>query len=88
VPFELDDERPRRPPRRVADDDAPPAAAGRLAWRPPAPRSADPFFDKPYEPSGSGVPAWEAAKSAAQPVLRQLSPNIRSKKKTAALLGG
>jgi hypothetical protein len=48
----------------------------------------DPFFDRPYEPAATGTPAWEAAKTAAAPVLRQLSPNIRSKKKTASLLGG
>jgi ATP-dependent RNA helicase RhlE len=91
-PFEMDDERPRRPPRRMQEDDAPrPAAersAERPAWRPPAPRNADPFFDKPYEPATTGTPAWEAAKSATAPVVRQLSPNIRSKKKTASLLGG
>ena len=64
-------------------------AAERPAWRAPVQRAAsDPFFDKPYEPTGSGTPAWEAAKAAAAPVLRQLSPNIRSKKKTASLLGG
>ena len=88
-PFEIEDDRPRRPPRRAVDDDAPRTAAERPSWRPPAPRvAADPFFDKPYEPSGSGTPAWDAAKTAAAPVLRQLSPNIRSKKKTASLLGG
>src|SRR5512137_2005507 len=47
-PFELEDDRPRRPPRRMPDDDAPrPAAhersAERPAWRPPAPRNVDPF---------------------------------------------
>jgi ATP-dependent RNA helicase RhlE len=90
--FEVEDDRPRRAPRRQQDDEAPRAAsersAERVAWRPPAPRSADPFFDKPYEPASTATPAWEAAKSAAAPVLRQLSPNIRSKKKTASLLGG
>jgi hypothetical protein len=76
----------------MQDEDAPrPVAersAERPAWRPPAPRNADPFFDKPYEPATTGTPAWEAAKSATAPVVRQLSPNIRSKKKTASLLGG
>jgi ATP-dependent RNA helicase RhlE len=94
-PFEMEDDRPRRP-RRSLDDDAArlPApravdrATDRPAWRPPAPRNDDPFFDRPYEPSGTGAPAWEATKSAAAPVLRQLSPNIRTKKKTASLLGG
>jgi len=76
----------------MLDDDAPRLAAERSAerpaWRAPAaPRAIDPFFDKPYEPSSTDTPAWEAAKPAA-PVVRQLSPNIRSKKKTASLLGG
>jgi hypothetical protein len=91
--FDLEDDRLRRPPRRTVDDDAPRAYAERSADRPssrPAavPRSTDPFFDKPYEPASSSTPAWEAAKSAAAPVVRQLSPNIRSRKKTASLLGG
>jgi len=60
--------------------------------RSPAP-ALDPFFDRPYEPkpSGEAAPAWEAsAKAAAAPVPARtgLSPNIRPKKKVAALLGG
>ena len=53
-PFELEDERPRRPPRRVADDEprfdsASPAARVPPAPRAPAPsKSRDPFFDRPY----------------------------------------
>ncbi len=87
-PLELDDERPRRAPRRSFDDDgdadagrgrgpmrerelagvrapesvaAVPSHAAR-SYAAPAPRwraPADPFFDKPYEPSGTGAPAWE-----------------------------
>jgi ATP-dependent RNA helicase RhlE len=91
-PFEIEDERPRRPPRRMHDDDALRPAADRSTerptWRPPAPRTIDPFFDKPYEPAATGTPAWETARSAVAPVVRHLSPNIRSKKKTASLLGG
>ena len=46
---------------------------------------ADPFFDKPYEPSlpPETAPAWEAA--AARPGVRAISGNIRSKRKVAAL---
>ena len=87
--FDLDDERPRRPYRR--DDDEPRSAAPRSPWRPaaaPMARASDPFFDRPYEPAGSGAPAWESAKGVAEAALRPLSANIRSKKKTAALLGG
>ena len=87
-PFELDDERPRRPPRRSREEDDGRSADTRPTWQPPVPRNTDPFFDKPYEPSGSGAPAWEASKAAAAPTARTVSPNIRSKKKTAALLGG
>ena len=57
--------------------------------------SADPFFDKPYEPTGSGEAAWEQADKAAVTSLatattggNRASPNIRPKKKVAALLGG
>jgi hypothetical protein len=47
----------------------------------------DPFFDQPYEPSGEATPAWEAVRTpAATP--RAPSPNIRARRKTAALLGG
>lgn len=96
--FELEDDRPRRSAPRRRDDDyaaAPagesrtPAAAGYAPSprRPPArsePR--DPFFDKPYEPSASDAPAaWE---KAAAPAASRLSPNIRPRRKVAALLGG
>ena len=50
------------------------------------PRSIDPFFDKPYEaPATASEPAWE---QRAAPVARGLSPNIKPKKKVAALFGG
>jgi superfamily II DNA/RNA helicase len=92
-PFELEDDRPRRPRRRADDEDEPrdrPAAdrAGRVP-RPAAARpapSADPLFFQPYEPSGSGGAAWE--KPAPAPTARAVSPNIRPKKKVASLLGG
>jgi ATP-dependent RNA helicase RhlE len=97
-PLELDDEAARRPVRERPwrDDDAPAslrqpgeARAGapvrsyvREAPRPPA----DPFFDKPYEPSEQQAePAWE--KRATPATTRGLSPNIKPKKKVAALFG-
>ncbi len=45
---------------------------------------ADPLFDKPYEPSqpSDAPPAWEAA---AKPTASRLSPNIKTRKKVAAL---
>jgi hypothetical protein len=49
---------------------------------------SDPFFDKPYEEPPQDVePAWESARTSA-PVRSGLSPNIRPKKRVAALLGG
>ena len=59
----------------------------------PAPRRApaDPFFDKPYEPSAAAEPAaWEAkdAAGAAGSSGQGLSRFIKPKRKVAALLGG
>ena len=103
-PFELEDDRPRRfRPREF--DDAVPRERTERAERPaersyeraaPSGRRygssappADPFFDKPYEPSTSdSPPAWEKGAAATVPAARGLSPNIRSKRKVAALLGG
>jgi superfamily II DNA/RNA helicase len=67
-----------RPPRDRAPRDA---------YRP---RSApsDPFFDKPYEPSGSGDASWDKAAAAPSAARSPLSPNIRPKKRVASLLGG
>jgi ATP-dependent RNA helicase RhlE len=98
-PLELDDEAPRRPYRersRPDTDDAPVRASGeereprasasRSFGREPQRPPSDPFFDKPYEPSGVvAEPAWE--KRAAAPAGRSLSPNIKPKKKVAALFG-
>jgi ATP-dependent RNA helicase RhlE len=95
--FELDDDRPRRPPPRERepreatdrrDDEAPrrePRAAPRHEPRRAA-APADPFFDRPYEAQDSVVPpAWD---EAVKPAPGARSPNIRAKKKVAALLGG
>jgi ATP-dependent RNA helicase RhlE len=103
-PFELDDEPARPPYRervrrdddeaqrgerdiRAARDSREPRAGGHP--RGPAGESArpsDPFFDKPYEPAASAAePAWE---KRPVPVARGLSPNIKPKKKVAALFGG
>ena len=89
--FELASER-RAPPGRFND--------GQRAWREPstasaapapvrAPRparaSADPLFDKPYEPSASSTaaPAWETTPAPSS--RSALSPNIKPRKKVAAL---
>jgi len=90
-PFEFDDERPRRPRRPERDDvdEAPRESAPREERRPArSAASADPFFDRPYEPSqAAAAPAWEPAAKPAAP-SRAGSPNIRPKKKVASLLGG
>ncbi len=50
----------------------------------PAAPPADPFFDRPYEPSDPGdqPPAWEASE---RPVRSGISANIKPKRKVAAL---
>ena len=49
-----------------------------------APRAADPFFDRPYEPglAPDARPEWE---SKVQPAARGASPYIKSRRKVAAL---
>ena len=76
--------RVRRPERSEAAADTGPARSmsrPRGASRVPA----DPFFDKPYEPSTAqpdGKPSWEAA---SKPVARAISANIKPRKRVAAL---
>jgi ATP-dependent RNA helicase RhlE len=97
-PFELEDDRPRRPyraerePRRDDDDERPaqtsePRYAPRSEPRAPRP-AADPFFDRPYEPSGGAEPAAQTTGGMPSTSGSRLSPNIKPKKKVAALLGG
>src|SRR6185295_19017088 len=96
-PLELDEER-RPPPRdRVRRDDdresgdiraARASRDARVGGAPRQPREPvrndDPFFDRPYEPSSSGgEAAWEKRPA---PTAR-VSPNIKTKKKVAALFG-
>ena len=71
--------------RAARESREPRSAPSRGPGREP-PRSIDPFFDKPYEaPATASEPAWE---QRAAPVARGLSPNIKPKKKVAALFGG
>ena len=86
-PLELDEQRParfERPHRRTREIDAAPDRPSRAA---PAPAPAtDPFFDQPYEARATDAPpAWE--KPAAVPVARSVSPNIKPRKRVAALFG-
>ena len=90
-PIELDE---GPPPREFRDrgrhdtEEVRPARAPFVPRSPVynAPRvSIDPFFDRPYEASTtSGEPAWEN-KTPALP--RGMSPNIKPKKRVAALFG-
>jgi superfamily II DNA/RNA helicase len=102
-PIELDDERPRREhrPERVrpeVEDEVPevasaaprtalPRAPQRDRGEPGRKPSMDPFFDRPYEPSATATPAWEAAAPAVSLSSRATSPNIKPKRRVAALFG-
>ncbi len=102
-PLELDDappphfDRPHRPHRPAAGerDEVRPAVAARDAVQPrphrdtPRQASRDPFFEQPYVPTLSDAPpAWERSTAAAGPAAASpRSPNIKSKKRVAALFG-
>ncbi|MCC6851681.1 MAG: DEAD/DEAH box helicase, partial [Rubrivivax sp.] len=94
-PLDLDDERPRRPRRRDDDEDERERGAraqerrDRSHARAPTPprAAADPFFERPYEPSGSGGAAWEKgspAPAAAPAVARPQASALRAKRKVAS----
>ena len=93
-PFELEDDRPVRPVRRRDFEETDRVATPRLdaVERPrrSAP-AADPFFDKPYEPSSAGGASWEssgrAVPSAASSTLG-LTSSLKPRRKVASLLGG
>jgi superfamily II DNA/RNA helicase len=96
-PLELDADRPRRDlgrERARRDDDErdgrEPRGRGRPAggfsYAPPK-APVDPFFERPYEASATSEPAWEARTKAAEPAARSPSPNIKPKRKVAALFG-
>jgi superfamily II DNA/RNA helicase len=95
-PLEFEDDRPRRDPRaerrRNGDDDVtelrpPRSPAGNIYAAPPKP-AQDPFFERPYEASATAEPAWDAkAAGGLSPAPRGLSPNIKPKRKVAALFG-
>jgi ATP-dependent RNA helicase RhlE len=91
-PFEFDDERPRRSPRRMRDDDErrSDALPERVAERrgPPPSAPVDPLFDQPYEATGGGAPQWEVSQPAPLNPRRAVSANIKPKRKVASLLGG
>jgi ATP-dependent RNA helicase RhlE len=100
-PFDLDDDRPRRQDDRRREREEPwtPERTERSVREPERPsvrrsssaRSADPFFDRPYVAPEREVPAvWEArdARAKDSAIATARSPNIKSKRKVATLLGG
>ena len=91
-PFEFDDERPRRSPRRTREADDEPRGARADAPRaapPPRAPALDPFFDRPYEAAETAeVPPDREVARAPVPAAPGRAPNIRAKRKVPALLGG
>jgi superfamily II DNA/RNA helicase len=88
-PLELEDDRPARRPRRAFEDDRAERVERepRRAYSPPIVPVVDPLFDKPYEPNpAADRSAWEDKPTPA-PAPRNASPNIKPKKKVAALFG-
>ena len=74
----------RRPPPRRESDMAVASPARPLSTHRNAPR--DTWFDKPYEADPNARPAWEDTSNT--PARGVPSPNIRPRRKVAALLGG
>jgi superfamily II DNA/RNA helicase len=93
-PFEFDDERPRRVPRRTREDEDVEPGPARIAEAPrmhaPRTASSDPFFDRPYESTDTVDvrPDWDSRPAPSTPVPGRALGNIRSKRKVASLLGG
>jgi superfamily II DNA/RNA helicase len=93
--FEIEDDRPRRPPRRDehAREETPRvrhearAAAPPRRHEPPAAPS-DPLFSQPYESVSTAEPGQDTAPREAASESAGLSRYIKAKKKVAALLGG
>ena len=91
-PLELDDEPPRRAPRERRERDADDRAGrGSSPYSRSVPSSTprvpnDPLFDQPYEPSSSPALAHQA-EATPVPAARGISPNIKPKRKVAALFG-
>jgi ATP-dependent RNA helicase RhlE len=59
------------------------------SWRAttPMPAARDPFFDKPYEPDLKATPDWDASSWPDATQRDLVSPQIKPKKRVAALLG-
>ncbi|QAZ41486.1 ATP-dependent RNA helicase [Methylibium sp. Pch-M] len=101
--LELEDDRPRRAPRRDdgerdgmrREDDGRRISAAAAGDRPaparrPTPPAApsDPFFSQPYEAQAGIEPVWEKSAAQASTPSSGLSRYIKAKKRVASLLGG
>jgi ATP-dependent RNA helicase RhlE len=92
-PLELDDGPPRRDlraeRRRTGDEEVlqPRRAAPERSVPIPRTPALDPFFERPYEASATSEASWDTKASAQAPVPRGMSPNIKPKRKVAALFG-
>ena len=75
--------RPERSHRRDERGDSQRSERSGYAPRRPTAPPSDPFFSKPYEPSVSAAPQWEA--SPAPGSRTGMSSNIKPKRRTAAL---
>jgi hypothetical protein len=97
-PLEIEDDRPRRAPRReFHDDEAAPRVMGSASHSTPSATSrpqrshahGDPFFDRPYEPDPNASPSWEGSMpAAATPAASTIPRNGKAKRRVASLLGG
>jgi superfamily II DNA/RNA helicase len=97
-PLEIEDDRPRRAPRReFHDDEAAPRVMGSASHSTPSATSrpqrshahGDPFFDRPYEPDPNASPSWEGSlPAAAAPAASTIPRNGKAKRRVASLLGG
>jgi len=90
-PIELEEERAPRRPRWAADDERS-ERSDREPRRPPSAPVvlpiSDPLFDRPYEPTAAAVrKARDDDTDIAAIAGRSASPNIKAKKKVAALFG-
>ena len=82
------------PAERLERSERAPRDSERFSREPERPRRGgpptDPLFDRPYEPPTDTAekPAWEQKSAIPTMPVRGMSPNIRSKRKVASLLGG
>ena len=84
----FEDERPRArssSARRGWDEDHTPDNKPSRSRFTPAPKVSDPFFDKPYEAAEPNAEAASANANNTHAVGRGISPNIKPKRKVAAL---